>query len=160
MTSNPRGINFHGSSPIDTRPSSSFSRLPHEGNGSATPRPRIPRFASLKTNAGIEIQNCAYNTGLRFGTTWIQNSRLPPTPEARACRTKSESRSEPAVAHKTRAALVQPSRPNIKNVTSTDTNGETFSGIIARTVISKNNHGSETNRSVTAIAALAHAPPR
>ena len=46
-----------------------MSKLPHEGMGSATPKPRIPRFASLKMNTGIEIQNCAYSTGFKFGTT-------------------------------------------------------------------------------------------
>src|SRR5579863_2025242 len=81
-------------------------------------------------------------------------------PEARAWRTKSESRNDPAVEHRTRAALVQPSRPSIRNVTSTEKNGETFSGMIARTVINKNNHGSDRNKSVTAIAPRAHPPPR
>src|SRR5579872_432875 len=81
-------------------------------------------------------------------------------PEAFACRTKSEFRSEPAVEHSTRAALVQPNRPNIKNVTSTETMGDTLRGITARTVISKNSQGSDRNKSVTAIAHRAQPPPR
>src|SRR5262249_33658852 len=74
--------------------------------------------------------------------------------------TKSELRSVAADAHNTRAALVQPSKPNIRNVTSTETKGETFSGISARTVMSKNNQGRDRNKSVTAIDARDHAPPR
>src|SRR5689334_644941 len=81
-------------------------------------------------------------------------------PDARACRTKSELRNDPAVAQSTRAALVQPNSPNIRNVTNTETTGDTFNGITARTVISKKSHGRERNKSVTAIAALAQVPPR
>src|ERR1700728_659247 len=160
MTSSKRGTNFQGCSPTETIPSNSFNKLPQEGIGSATPNPRIPRFASLKMKAGIEIQNCAYNTGFKFGNTCIQNSRVPRIPEARACRTKSESRSELAVAQSTRAALVHPSRPNIKNVTNTETTGDTFNGINARTVISRKSQGNDKNKSVIAIAARAQVPPR
>ena len=45
-------------------------------------------------------------------------------------------------------------------VTSTETNGDTFSGIKARAVISRNNQGSDKNKSVTAIAIRAQTPPR
>ena len=38
----------------EINPSSSRRRLPHEGRGSATPRPRMPRFASLRIKTGIE----------------------------------------------------------------------------------------------------------
>ena len=39
-----------------------------QGSGSATPKPRIPRLASVKIKTGTEIQNCAYKTGFRLGT--------------------------------------------------------------------------------------------
>src|ERR1700747_558346 len=63
------GTSRQGSSRDDFRPSSSRSGVPHEGKGSATPSPRMPRFASLKMKTGIEIQNCAYKTGFRLGRT-------------------------------------------------------------------------------------------
>src|ERR1022692_3560708 len=81
-------------------------------------------------------------------------------PEALACRTKSDSLNDPAVEHNTRAAVVHPNSPNIRNVTNTEANGDTFNGISARTVINKNSHGSDRNKSVTAIAPRAHLPPR
>jgi hypothetical protein len=56
--------------------------------------------------------------------------------------------------------VVQPSNPSNKKVTTTDINGGTFSGINARAVISKNSHGSDKKRSVTAIAILAQRPPK
>ena len=145
---------------MEIKPSNSFNKLPQEGMGSATPSPRIPRLASLRMNTGIEIQNCAYRTGVKFGNTCIQNSRCAGTPAARAWLTKSAERSDAAVVHSTRAAVVQPSKPSSKKVTSTEIIGETFSGINARAVISKNSHGSDKKRSVTPIAILAQIPPR
>ncbi len=121
--------------------SSSRSRLPQEGIGSETPKPRIPRFASVRMKTGMEIQNCAYSTGIRFGSKWRRSTRHPPLPEARASRMKSELRNERASAHTTRAAAAQPRHPKSANVMMTDVSGDTFSGRSARTVISKNNHG-------------------
>ena len=56
-----------------------------------------------------------------------------------------------APAQTTRADAAHPSTPSKANVTITDVDGETFSGNSARTVISRNSHGSERNRSVNAI---------
>src|SRR5208282_2538611 len=76
------GTRRQGSSRNEIRPSSSRSRLPQEGSGSATPRPRIPRLASLRMKTGIEIQNCAYRIGFRLGRTCTRKSRGPCKPEA------------------------------------------------------------------------------
>src|SRR5579872_4435188 len=81
-------------------------------------------------------------------------------PDARAWRTKSEFRRDAAVAHRTRAALVHPNNPSNRNVTRTEVRGGTFSGIRARTVISRKSHGKARNKSVKAIAARANIPPR
>src|SRR5262249_57083763 len=67
---------------------------------------------------------------------------------------------ELALAQSTRAAAVQPNKPKSKNVTSTEIIGDTFNGNRARTVINRNNHGRDKNRSLTAIAPRAHPPPR
>jgi hypothetical protein len=120
----------------------------------------MPRFASLKMKTGIEIQNWAYRTGFKFGITWIQNSLSLETPAARAWRTKSAELSDAAVAHNTRAAVLQPNNPSNRKVTTTEISGATFSGMNARAVISKNNQGSDKKRSVTPIAKRAQIPPR
>src|SRR5258708_36038844 len=73
---------------------------------------------------------------------------------------KSDVRREAAVVQSTRAAVVHPKSPSKRNVISTEKTGETFSGINARAVISRNSQGSDMNRSVTAIAARAQPPPR
>src|SRR3984957_3451714 len=90
----------------------------------------------------------------------MQNNLWPGRPTARAWRTKSEERNDAAVVHKTRAAVVHPKSPNSRNVTRTETRGDTFSGISARAVIKRNSQGRDKNRSVTAIAIRAQAPPR
>src|SRR3979409_600983 len=98
--------------------------------------------------------------GVKFGSTCTRNKRTPRIPEARACSKKPDPRNDAEVAHNTRAALVHPSIPNTKHVTSTANSGDKLRGISARTVINKNSQGSDRNKSVTAIAIRAHAPPR
>src|SRR5258708_33409238 len=92
--------------------------------------------------------------------TCTQNRRPPRMPDARACRTKSEFRKDAAVAHNTRAELVQPRSPSSKKVTSTEIKGDTFSGINPRTATSKYNHGRDSNKPATTHATRAETPPQ
>ena len=65
-----------------------------------------------------------------------------------------------APAQTIRADAAHPRTPSKANVTITEAIGDTFSGNRARTVISRNSHGRERTRSVNAIDAFCHAPPR
>jgi len=51
-----------------------------------------------------------------------------------------------------------PSKPRIRKVMSTEASGETFSGNTARTVINRNNHGRERNKSVRLVARRSQMP--
>ena len=69
-------------------------------------------------------------------------------------------RSDPAVvAQHTRCSASIPTARAMRKVTSTEINGDTFSGINARAVISKNNQGSDKKRSVTAHRHACPTPP-
>src|SRR6266850_2823389 len=160
ISSNNRGTKRHGWSPIAEKSSSSRSRLPHEGNGSLTPRPRIPRFASARMKTGIEIQNCAYRTGFRLGSMCTANSRPARQPAALACRTNSELRKLLVPEQTTRAEAAQPNSPNSENVISTEVVGAVLRGNTARTVMSRNSHGIDMNRSVNNIASFSQRPPK
>src|ERR1039457_6217907 len=73
---------------------------------------------------------------------------------------KSELRKASALVESTRAEAAQPSTPRMKNVIRTETKGETFNGITARTVISRKSQGRERNRSVNPRARRNQIPPR
>src|SRR5439155_7986926 len=60
---------------------------------------------------------------------------------------KSESHTPRAAESARRDGAAQPSTPSSRNVTVTDAQGERFKGSAARTVSSRNIHGSERNRS-------------
>src|SRR5713226_5731217 len=132
------GTSFHGASANESMPSSSRSRLPQDGIGSATPSPRMPRFASLRMKTGMEIQNWAYKIGFRFGKTWNTKRRTLRSPEARACKRKSELRIVVAPAQRILADAAQPNKPSRRNVANTDSTGETSSGRNPRTTINRN----------------------
>src|SRR5271165_1813610 len=74
MTSITSGAKRQMSVRRDSTVSSSRSKLPSDGKGSATPRPRMLRFASDKMKMGTEIQKCASRTGRRFGMTCLHSS--------------------------------------------------------------------------------------
>src|SRR5258706_1616177 len=115
--------------------------------------------ASVKTNTGIEIQNCASNTGRRFGMTyhkmilhWLQPLDL-------ASNRKSESRMLFDAAETTRKEEGQPSTPNKANVATTEMIGERSIGSTARSASSTNSSGSAIDRSAAANTARSHHPP-
>ena len=87
-----RGASFHGLAPTAEKSSRPRNKLPHDGIGSITPSPSMLSVASVKTNTGIEIQNCASNTGRRFGMTCRKMIRQRLQPLALASNRKSESR--------------------------------------------------------------------
>jgi hypothetical protein len=53
------GTSRHGFAASAEKSSKPRSRFPHDGIGSITPSPKMLKFASVKMNNGIEIQNCA-----------------------------------------------------------------------------------------------------
>src|SRR4051812_19467057 len=154
-----RGTNCTGCADNVEKLPSSRRMLPHEGMGSLTPSPKMPRFASVKIKTGTEIQNCANRIGFRFGRICRHKRRNPWLPEERAIKTKSEFISPLTSEQMTRAAPAQPKQPSMANVIATEVNGETFRGNTARTVISRNSHGSDKRRSVPAIMHRSTHPP-
>src|SRR5437879_12319386 len=64
-----RGASFNGLEPTAEKSSRPRNKLPHDGIGYITPSPSMLSVDSVNTNKGIEIQNCASNTGRRFGMT-------------------------------------------------------------------------------------------
>ena len=154
------GASFQGLAFTSGQFSSPRRRFPHEGNGSATPSPRMPRLASAMMKMGMEVQNCAASTGLRLGSTWRRRRRCGEMPKAWACSTKSDWRMERAPEQMMRPEEDQPRAPRRANVMVTDAIGETLRGKSARTAKSRNSHGSDRERSVAARAARSNHPPR
>src|SRR5215467_7913980 len=115
-TSKMSGERLHGLEPTAEKSSSPRSRFPHDGSGSITPRPSMLSVASVRTNIGIEIQNCAVNTGLRFGRKWYQIIFQRVQPLARASSRKSELRKFREAAQTTRREVCQPKAPKRANV--------------------------------------------
>src|SRR2546426_7002575 len=73
---------------------------------------------------------------------------MRPHPLARAKSRKSEFRMLRAAAQTTRREEGHPSRPNSRNVATTDASGATSNGNIARNAISTNSKGKAMDRSV------------
>ena len=87
------------------------------------------------------------------------NKRSPELPDARANNMKSELRKERASAQTTRAAAAHPRHPSRRNVMAAETIGDTFSGIRARTVISRKSQGKDRKRSVPDMTIFSTLPP-
>src|SRR5262249_7884337 len=126
--------------------------LPHDGRGSLTPNPKIPRLASARMKTGIEIQNWASRIGFRLGSMWMVNNLQPRQPAAFAWRMNSESRRLLTPEHTRRAEAAHPSRPKSEKVIKTDVVGGVLSGSTARTVINRNSQGMDMKRSVNSMA--------
>src|SRR5271154_4698192 len=154
------GASFHGLAFTSGQFSRPRSKFPQDGKGSATPKPRMPRFASAIMKMGIEVQNCAESTGRRLGNTCRKIKRCGWQPSAFACSTKSDSRMARAPEQITRPEDDQPSTPSNAKVTTTDVKGATFNGSKARIVSSRNNHGNDSDKSVAAKATRSNHPPR
>jgi hypothetical protein len=52
------GASRHGLAASAEKSSKPRSKFPQDGIGSITPSPKMLKFASVKMNNGIEIQNC------------------------------------------------------------------------------------------------------
>src|ERR1700730_15213884 len=109
---------------------------------------------------GIEIQNCASNAPRRLGRRWSRTSLNPEKPEARAIQTNSDFIRSLAPAQITRAEAAHPSKPRRAKVTVTDASGETFRGKTARTVMRRNNHGTDRKRSISNLQQRSVHPPK
>src|SRR3974390_1691067 len=143
----------------DRKLSISTSKLPNEGTGSLTPRPKRLKLASARMNTGTAIQNCAATTGIRLGATCADRSLTREIPAARADRTNSASRSAPARANMTLAGTPQPKRPSMVKVIAAETAGDVFNGSSALMISSRNSHGSDSIRSIKTLAVRSPTPP-
>src|SRR5262249_17050363 len=135
-----------------------FNKFPQDDIGSITPSPSMLNVASVKTNSGIEIQNCANITGRRFGATWRVSNLHLEQPDARANNTKSASRRLRAAPQTTRRDAGQPSTPSNTNVAMTEMTGEMFNGSTARNASSTSSSGSESDKSPAARMIFSHQP--
>src|SRR5271157_1596547 len=143
----------------DSTVSSSRSKLPNDGKGSATPSPRMLRLASDRMKMGTEIQNCASKTGRRFGITCLHNSQRGATPVDLARMMNSACRMHRARASKIRAGAAQPNSPSTRKVMVTEAAGEVFSGSVARTISNRKSQGIDSTRSMAVFAARSAKPP-
>src|ERR1019366_4927502 len=154
MTRTTSGTAIQGWRGIDEKFCNSRMRLPQDGNGSAIPNPNRARFTSLSRKAEAVVQTCAHATGARLGAIWVTANRHGPQPAARARNTYAARTSLLAAAIITRAGPGHPRSPRSENVTATDSEGAVFRGRTARTARSRNNHGTDRNRSMKAVAAV------
>jgi len=108
----------------------------------------------------METRNCACRTGRIFGINWIATRRCGEQPKARAFSMNVDDLIDRTPAHTTRAVAAQPKSPSSANVITPLSEGDRFSGSMARTVIRRKSHGNERKTSIATMLSFSQSPPR